>query len=65
MTEQDAIGIILPATADPEGYTIEKAKGNIRTLQPGDSFSCTLEAGVLSMEEARQMTEKINTIIDG
>ena len=63
MTEQDALGIILPSTADPEGYTIEKAKGNIRTLQPGESFSCQLEAGVLSAEEAQQMAAKINGII--
>jgi hypothetical protein len=57
------LGIILPSTADPEGYTIEKAKGNIRTLQPGESFACQLEAGVLSAEEAQQMAAKINGII--
>ena len=63
MTEQDALGIVLPATADPEGYSIEKAKGNIRTLQPGESFSCQLEAGVLSAEEAQQMAAKIRGMI--
>ncbi len=65
MQEQDALGIVLPATADPEGYTIEKAKGNIRTLQPDESFSCTVEAGVLSAADARQMEQKINGLITG
>ncbi|MBX3012640.1 MAG: DUF4432 family protein [Caldilineaceae bacterium] len=63
MTEQDALGIVLPATADPEGYTIEKAKGNIRSLPPGASFSCVLEAGVLSAAEAQQMEAQIEQIL--
>lgn len=63
MKEQDALGIVLPSTADPEGYTIEKAKGNIRILQPGASFSCELEAGVLSAAEAAQMEKKIQKMV--
>ena len=30
--DQDALGIVLPATAEPEGYTAEKAKGNIKSI---------------------------------
>ena len=33
--DQDALGIILPATAEPEGYTAEKAKGNVKVLACG------------------------------
>ena len=32
--DQDTLGIILPATAESEGYTAEKAKGYLRTLAP-------------------------------
>ncbi|MBG7610121.1 MAG: hypothetical protein IZT55_04560 [Anaerolineae bacterium] len=28
--DQDALGIVFPATAETEGYLAEKAKGNIR-----------------------------------
>ena len=30
--DQDALGLVLPATAEPEGYTAEKAKGNIKVI---------------------------------
>ena len=41
--DQDALGIILPATAEAEGYSAEKAKGNIKELQAGDCY--TVEIG--------------------
>ena len=34
--DQDALGMILPATAEPEGYHAEQAKGNIKTLPAGE-----------------------------
>jgi hypothetical protein len=49
--DQDALGIILPATAEPEGYIAEKAKGNIKTIAAGGSFTCRMEAGALSIAE--------------
>ena len=65
MPDQDAIGIVLPATAGPEGYTTEKAKGLVRTLPGGESFVCEMEAGVLTREEAAKMEETIENIISG
>jgi len=60
--DQDALGLLLPATAEPEGYTAEKAKGNIKVLPPGDEFRFSLEAGALSPAEAKEMEAKINQI---
>jgi hypothetical protein len=62
--DQDALGIALPATAEPEGYLAEKAKGNIKVIPAQGEFRCDLEAGVLSSDEARQLEEKINQIVE-
>lgn len=48
---QNVIGI-LPATAEPEGYTAEKKKGNVRSLGAGETATMTMRAGVLSAREA-------------
>jgi len=60
--DQNALGLLLPATAEPEGYTAEKAKGNIKVLPPGGEFHFSLEAGALSPVEAKEMEVKINQI---
>jgi Domain of unknown function (DUF4432) len=61
--DQDACGFAMPATAEPEGYTAEKAKGNIRILPGGGKFQADFHVGVLDAGEARQMEQKINTIL--
>jgi hypothetical protein len=63
--DQDCLGIILPATAEPEGYSAEKAKGNIKVIPPGGQFYCQMEAGALSPTEAEAMEAKINQILAG
>lgn len=63
--DQDAVGIVLPATAEPDGYLAEKAKGNIRVLPPGGEFHCQMEAGALTPGEARAMAAKIDKILLG
>ncbi len=60
--DQDALGFILPATAEPEGYAAEKAKGNIKILDAGATWKCTFEMGALTKQEARQKEEEINRI---
>ncbi|MDR1744639.1 MAG: DUF4432 domain-containing protein [Planctomycetota bacterium] len=47
---QNVIGI-LPATAEPEGYTAEKKKGNVRSLGPGESAVFAVRVGTLSKAE--------------
>ncbi len=61
--DQDALGIVLPATAEPEGYTAEKAKGNLKILPAGGFFECEMEIGYLTPDEARAMEQKIQYIL--
>jgi hypothetical protein len=60
--DQDAIGLILPATAEPEGYTAEKSKGNIKTLGPGQVWRCEYVMGTLTQAETQQVQELIHRI---
>jgi hypothetical protein len=61
--DQDALGLVLPATAEPEGYHAEKAKGNIKVIPAGGSYTCEIEAGWLNPAEASQMAEKIEGVL--
>ncbi|HET7714941.1 MAG TPA: DUF4432 family protein [Bauldia sp.] len=63
--DQDAIGIVLPATAEPDGYTAEKAKGNVLMLAPGGEWRCTLEFGALDADGARAMRKRIEAVKSG
>ncbi len=60
--DQDAIGIVLPATAEPDGYTAEKAKGNVLILAPGAEWRCTMEFGALDAEHAAAMRKRIAAV---
>ena len=62
--DQDALGMVLPATAEPEGYHAEKAKGNIKIIPAGGSFHCEMEAGVLTPSEAKAMAGHIDEIVN-
>ncbi len=59
--DQDALGIADPATAEPEGYTAEKAKGNIKTIAVGASWRMEVEMGVLNKDETLQMQDHIKS----
>jgi hypothetical protein len=50
--DQDALGIE-PCTAEVEGFSAEKAKGNLRFLSGGAAFTFELEVGALTPDEAR------------
>jgi len=61
--DQDALGLVLPATAEPEGYTAEKAKGNIRVI-PGESqVRFEIEIGTLDPEEAQAVETKVEGLL--
>ncbi len=62
--DQEALGLILPATAEPEGYAAEKAKGNVKVLPPGGEFYCQMEVGALAPAEAEAMAAKIDEILE-
>jgi hypothetical protein len=63
--DKDALGLNLPATAEPEGYLAEKAKGNVKVLPPQGQFHCAMWMGMLSPEEAKRMEQKIARIVQG
>lgn len=55
---QKVIGI-LPATSEPEGYTAEKKKGNVRSLDAGAKAVFEIKAGLLSKAETAEMAKNI------
>jgi hypothetical protein len=61
--DQDALGMNEPATAEPEGYTAEKAKGNLKVLPGGSVFHFDLEMGALMPAETQAMEAKIEKIL--
>jgi len=60
--DQDALGLLLPATAEPEGFHAEKAKGNVKTLAAGQVWRCEYVMGTLTASEAAQVQELIQKI---
>lgn len=58
-----SMGMVLPSTAEPEGYTAEKKKGNVRCLDGGDTFKAEVTIGYLAPEEAGKVREKIERIM--
>jgi hypothetical protein len=61
--DQAGLGLALPATCDPEGYTAEKRKGNIKEIPARSSVSFSVVAGYLNQEEAKEMEIHINKIV--
>lgn len=60
--DQDALGLVLPATAEPEGKTAERAKGNVSELAGGETWRCDYILGTLDPQEASSIEEKISEI---
>jgi hypothetical protein len=60
--DQDALGMIEAATAEPEGYTAEKAKGNIKIVKPKSTWRCEMEMGTVSPKEAAKVEKAVNKI---
>lgn len=61
--DQDCLGLVLPATAGPEGYTVEKSKGRLKTIPAGGQFHCQLEVGALRPAEVKPMRQQIEAIL--
>lgn len=52
--DQCGISLAFPATADTEGYNMEKKKGNIKTIPPRGSWQTTIITGCLTGEEVAE-----------
>ena len=61
--DQDCLGLLLPATAEPDGYHAEKAKGNLKSLVAGQTMRFELEAGLLEPGKVEGMRAKIAGIL--
>jgi hypothetical protein len=62
--DQDCLGIVLPATAKADGYTIEKSRGNVKTLPPHGTFHCEVVAGAVDKADAAKIEAKVDGIIN-
>ncbi len=63
--DQDALGMDMPATAEPEGYTAEKTKGNIKTLPAQGQVHFDMQVGMLTPDEAQATEAKISKVMGG
>ena len=61
---EDAMGMVLPATGEHLGYNNAKEKGQIRTLEAEGKISFTIEAGYIDADEAVKVREKISSILN-
>ena len=60
--DEDALGMVLPATAQHMGYLYCKKHGLEKYLQPGEKLTYHITTGILSPEESSKMKDKINSI---
>ena len=60
--DKQALGLVLPATADAEGYTAEKKKGNIKIVEGKNSLSFNVVAGYLDKAETGKKEKYISGI---
>ncbi|MEG0256801.1 MAG: DUF4432 family protein [Christensenella sp.] len=58
-----SMGMVLPSTAEPEGYTAEKEKGNVRSLDGKKTFKAAVTVGYLAAAEAEKVKNKIDRIM--
>ncbi len=57
--DEDALGMVLPATAEHMGYLYCKKKGYEKYLATGETVTYHITAGILSPEESDTMKNKI------
>ena len=60
---EEALGFAMPATCDPEGYTAEKKKGNIKQIPAKGQVHFSVVTGYLKTDEAESITKKIQEIV--
>ena len=57
--DQKVNGMALPATCDPEGYTAEKKKGNVRTIPALGTVSFSVRTGCMDAADTKKMDAAI------
>ena len=62
---EDSMGMVLPATAEPNGYLYAKEHGQIKEIGGNERLEFYIEAGYISKEEADKVCTKIENIMRG
>jgi hypothetical protein len=57
--DYEVLGLVLPSTCDPAGYTREKEKGNIKKIPGGTSVAFSIKSGYLNKKETANMKKFI------
>ena len=60
--DQDAMGLVLPSTAEADGYTAEKAKGNVKSLAFEEEWRCRLSFGAMDKVGTAALRREIESI---
>ena len=60
--DQDGLGVAFPSTSEVEGYTAEKAKGQVVELGGGETWRIDMKMGYLTTAETIAAIENINQI---
>ena len=60
--DEDALGLVLPATSEVDGKTAERKKGNIQTLAGGAHWRAHLRFGALTAAEAKALAGAIEAV---
>ena len=63
--DEQALGMVLPATAEHLGYTYAKANGQVRSLPGNGSIRFSMRAGFLNAEQAVSLKDTIARCLDG
>ena len=58
-SDQSVAAFAMPATCEPEGYTAEKHKGNVRTLAGGQSATFETEIAYIPRDQAAAVVTEI------
>ncbi|WP_373069831.1 DUF4432 family protein [Gemmatimonas sp.] len=63
--DQEALGMLLPATAEPGGHLAELAKGNMRQLAASEVAHYTIEFGALDGAATAEMVAEVAAVRAG
>lgn len=60
--DQEALGLLLPSTAEPGGYLAERAKGNLLNIDPNGEAHFAFECGALNASATKEMSKSIELV---
>ncbi len=60
--DQEGLGVAFPATAGVEGYSAEKAKGRVLTVEGGGTWRADMAFGLLKADETREAIARIDRV---